>query len=186
MKKWKWEVAGIETDERALQYARDTLGLKVFKGSEWDFPMESFDVITFWHALEHIHDLKGTLKSVLPLLRNDGLLLIALPNISSLDFRLYREDWVALDLPRHLYHFDPNSFRSLFYSFGLEVFKLHQMPLDVFYNCIMSEKLAFERKRRRKVSFPLSLLRGGVIALMSFCMGTLGNGSGMLYYLRKL
>jgi len=185
MKRWKWEVVGIEADERGLQYARDTLGLKVFKDPEWNFPRESFDVVTFWHTLEHIHDLRGTLERIVPLLKREGLLLIAVPNISSLDFKIYKRDWVALDLPRHLYHFEPNSLKALCRSLGLEVFKYHQIPLDTFYNCLMSERLAFERSNRKTI-FLFHVLRGAIVALMSLYAGILRKGSGILYYLRRL
>lgn len=185
MKRWKWEVMGIETDNRALRYARDTLGLKVFEKLEQTSPKERFDVITFWHTLEHIHDLRGTLEKVIPLLKKDGLLLIALPNISSLDFKIYKRDWVALDPPRHLYHFEPNSLNALCRSFGLEVLRWHQIPLDTLYNCLMSEKLIFEGGGQKSSFLLFHALRWAVVVSLSLYAGILGRGSGILYYLRK-
>src|SRR6056297_1374060 len=69
---------------------------------------DKFDLITMWHVLEHVHDLQETVAKIESLLADNGILVIAVPNIESHDAKLYRKDWVALDTPRHLYHFSPN------------------------------------------------------------------------------
>ena len=70
----------------------------------------NYDVITAWHVIEHVEELKPTLKLLRKKLRKDGLMFVALPNIQSYDSKYYKEFWAGLDTPRHLYHFAPKTF----------------------------------------------------------------------------
>src|SRR5205823_10757107 len=67
----------------------------------------SFDVITMWHSLEHVHHPMKILREAHRLLVPGGRLLVAVPNIDSLPFRWFGSAWYGLDLPRHLTHFAP-------------------------------------------------------------------------------
>ncbi|HSA78465.1 MAG TPA: class I SAM-dependent methyltransferase [Nitrospirota bacterium] len=102
-----WDVAGTEFDEETASYASRVYGLKVKSGgpSSWGFPDESFDVITIHHALEHIPDPAEMLGACGRLLKKGGLLVIAVPNISSLQAVAGKGVWFHLDVPYHLYHF---------------------------------------------------------------------------------
>ena len=46
----------------------------------------------------------------------DGKLFIAVPNYTSKDAAVYKEYWAAYDVPRHLYHFSPQSMETLLRS----------------------------------------------------------------------
>ena len=78
-----------------------------------DFQEGSFDAITLWHVLEHVHTLNDTLRQLIRLLRPGGTLLIAVPNVESFDAQHYGPDWAAYDVPRHLYHFSPRTMKLL-------------------------------------------------------------------------
>ncbi|MDA8326280.1 MAG: class I SAM-dependent methyltransferase [Nitrospiraceae bacterium] len=81
----------------------------VYEGdlTELDLPGGFFDVVTVWHVLEHVRDPVQTLKEVRRILKPGGLLVISVPNIGSLQAKLFGRRWIHLDLPRHLYHFSP-------------------------------------------------------------------------------
>ena len=70
---------------------------------------ESFDAITLWHVLEHVHELHPYVEQLKDLLKPSGKLIIAVPNYTSKDATIYKENWAAYDVPRHLYHFSPKS-----------------------------------------------------------------------------
>jgi 2-polyprenyl-3-methyl-5-hydroxy-6-metoxy-1,4-benzoquinol methylase len=61
-----------------------------------------FDVITLWHSWEHVRDPWGVLDCCAAALSEDGILVIASPNPSSLQIRLLGARWTHLDAPRHL------------------------------------------------------------------------------------
>jgi SAM-dependent methyltransferase len=60
--------------------------------------------IVFWHSLEHMPDPRAQLERAARLLMRGGVLVVAVPNASSLQARVFGDRWLALDLPRHLVH----------------------------------------------------------------------------------
>lgn len=146
MKKKRWNVFGIETDEKSRNFSINR-GYNVFESLDSIDEGCKFDLITFWHVLEHVYRLKESLEKVYELLSHDGYLVIAVPNILSIDFRQYRKYWVALDAPRHLYHFSPVTLIKLLETSGFRF--VHSWPLivDSFYNYLMCRQLKYSRFR---------------------------------------
>lgn len=103
-----WEAVGTERSEGSAARARK-LGLDVRVGdlAGHAFAAQSFDLVILWHVLEHLHDPLGTLTQVRRLIRPAGRLIVAVPNSDSWQMRLAGRRWVHLDVPRHLYHFNP-------------------------------------------------------------------------------
>ncbi len=99
------------------------------------------DVISLWHVLEHVHQAKELLRQLEQKLSPYGFLIIALPNRSCYDARIYRENWVAWDAPRHLYHFTPADMVTLLKSFNFQVLEIRRLYFDPWYNSLLSEQL---------------------------------------------
>lgn len=136
-----WKVVGLEPAAAARNVALDLFQLSLKDTAElFNLPEQSFDVITMWHVLEHVHDLHGYLSQIRKLLKPDGKLLIAVPNVESHDATYYGEHWAAYDVPRHLYHFSAASMKHLLQRNGLAVLYTQPMWLDAFYISIMSER----------------------------------------------
>ena len=100
----------------------------------------SFDAITLWHVLEHVHDLSSYVQQLKLLLKEKGKLFIAVPNYTSLDAKIYKEYWAAYDVPRHLYHFSPRSMQVLMEKNGLKIIEHKPMWYDSFYISVLSNK----------------------------------------------
>lgn len=98
-----------------------------------------FDVITLWHVLEHIRDLDKTILKISSLLRENGMLLIAVPNYKSYDAAYYGKYWAAFDVPRHLWHFSQKAIKEIFKS-DFELEEVKPMIFDSFYVSLLSEK----------------------------------------------
>jgi len=115
MQQHGWAVTGIEPDEGARKLALEKYRL-LLKSPEtfYSLPAESFDAITLWHVLEHVQDLHEYIHYFKKILKPGGTIFIAVPNYTSFDAALYREYWAAYDVPRHLYHFSP---QSILYTF---------------------------------------------------------------------
>jgi len=111
MRQHGWETVGIEPNEIAASYARNTLGLDVVTGTleDIELPAAGFDTITMWTVLEHLHDPVGALRKIRGLIRPNGLLVMSIPDAQSLDARLFGPFWVGYDTPRHLYVFSRES-----------------------------------------------------------------------------
>ena len=141
MQKAGWKVKAVEPDEGAANRARKR-GLDVAP-EEWLYESEKqFDVISMWHVMEHVHDLKTRFSQLFQLCKPGGLVLIAVPNPKSIDAKHYGNIWAARDVPRHLYHFPPEMLRRRMQLQGFEVVTTKGMPFDPFYISMLSERYA--------------------------------------------
>lgn len=136
-----WKTTGIEPDDKTRARAIAEFGLQVFPEEKLNaFAKASFDVITMWHVLEHVSDLKGRMAQIKDLLKPQGTLLIAVPNCNAGDAQTYGEFWAGYDLPRHLYHFTKLDMILLVEHFGFTIVKIIPMKFDAFYVSLLSEK----------------------------------------------
>jgi 2-polyprenyl-3-methyl-5-hydroxy-6-metoxy-1,4-benzoquinol methylase len=138
----KWQTMGIEPDDDAREMAIKNYGLDVRKESELStLENESFDIISMWHVLEHVPNLNERVEELKRLIKPRGIIIIAVPNCNSLDAKIYKENWAACDVPRHLYHFTPKDIETLFRNHGLKMFRILPMIFDSFYVSMLSEKI---------------------------------------------
>ena len=136
-----WKTVGIEPDDVVRKTAISRYALDIREEiSLKTIPDGSFDVITMWHVLEHVPDLTGRVKEIKRLLKNDGILIVAVPNSNSGDAKIYGKHWAAYDVPRHLWHFTKDSIAMLFRNHGMVIAKILPMKLDAFYVSMLSEK----------------------------------------------
>lgn len=122
----KWDRYGIETSAAASRLAESHIGTGhvvtgTLIGSSW--PDSRFDMVTFWSALEHTNEPRMNLQKARRLLRKDGTLIVQLPNAASYQARLFDGDWVALDAPRHRYHFTFPVLERLLSETGFEAYR---------------------------------------------------------------
>jgi SAM-dependent methyltransferase len=115
MKKQGWQTYGIEINSKASKYAREELHLDVSTGDllNCKYQDKFFDVITMWHSLEHLYEPILTLKEVKRILKDDGLLVIAVPNIASFAAKVFKEHWHQLEIPIHLIALTPDSITKM-------------------------------------------------------------------------
>jgi len=86
-KKRGWQVYGVEPSNSASQFAMQEFKLNISQGELEDaqFASNSFDVITMWNVLEHLHDPLALLREANRILKKDGLVVMRVPNM---DFQL--------------------------------------------------------------------------------------------------
>ncbi len=149
-----------------------------------------FDVITLWHVLEHVPDLKPRLSSLHTMLEDKGLLVIAVPLERSLDARFYGKYWAAWDVPRHLSHFNVNTLSEACGQAGFKLLKRFPLPFDSFYISLLSEQNRFAEKAIAEVRWYQKLfttLRAGVVGGVSNIGGmfNLAPYSSEIFLFRK-
>jgi SAM-dependent methyltransferase len=115
-----WTVTGLDASVGAVNQVRDLHGLTALVGSlpNPELRPGSFDVVTMWHSLEHVHRPLAILRAAYQLLVPGGKLVVATPNIDSLPYRLFGRSWFGLDLPRHLTHFTPVTLTAMLQTAG--------------------------------------------------------------------
>jgi 2-polyprenyl-3-methyl-5-hydroxy-6-metoxy-1,4-benzoquinol methylase len=121
-KEHSWDVKGVEINEEAVNLCRQS-GIEVFHGELLDagFDTEVFDAITLVQVLEHIPNPSAVLSEVHRILKKDGLLFISVPNFGCFDRRVFGAEWVSLDIPRHIYHFEYATLAELLRKSGFRI-----------------------------------------------------------------
>ena len=158
-----WNVTGMEINENARKLAREKFSLNVISESELSLPGEKFfDCITLWHVFEHLYDLHKYLGAISRLLKPGGKCIVAMPNCDSSDARHYGRFWAAWDVPRHLWHFAPDTFRAFALKNGCEIINTKCLPADVFYISILSE-----RYRGTNLPFITGMVKGCWFAILT-------------------
>ncbi len=118
-----WHTTGLELNNRAYEYAKNTLGLDIHKKllDECGFAPGQFDAITLWEVLEHIPDPRGIIEQIAALLTPGGLLSILVPNRNALSARMLRQDCACFGGRNHLWYFDPDTLTELLRQSGFAV-----------------------------------------------------------------
>ena len=179
MKDAGWMARGIEINKKARDASAENFGLDIISPSDIStLESNSFDSITLWHVLEHFNDLHGYIQEISRLLKPGGTCIIALPNISSYDADHFRQYWAAYDVPRHLWHFNPDTFGFLFEGKGFSMVNVRPLPLDVFYISILSE-----RYKGNRMAFITGILKGSYFALPA--LFNKRKSSSLIYILKK-
>jgi len=173
-----WETFGIEPSEEAKAIAKKRTKAQVYVPEQIEeLANESFDLITMWHVLEHVDDLKTEIAHLQRLLKKGGRLVLALPNFKSYDATFYKEKWAAYDVPRHLSHFCRKSIANIFKNSQLRLIETNKLRWDAYYISYMSEQY-------KKNSLPL--VRGVARGLISNLKARKnGEWSSLVYIFEK-
>ena len=120
-----FETFGVETSDSA-DYAKEHLRLNVLKGDLFsaNFPDRSFDLVTLYNVLEHTHNPTRICEEIHRILKDNGFLVIQVPNRDSFQYKILGERWAAFDVPRDLYYFGAESFKSILGKAGFTVTKM--------------------------------------------------------------
>ncbi|MFC3416504.1 class I SAM-dependent methyltransferase [Algoriphagus hitonicola] len=135
-----WSINGIELNKKARKKASEITQEKIVKTLD-DLELNSkVDIITLFHVLEHVHELRKTIKNLKKSLNKNGYLLFAVPNHQSYEAKKYQGYWAGWDVPRHLYHFSQESMEKLADEFNFTILQVKPMIFDSYYVSLLSEK----------------------------------------------
>ncbi|HRP44716.1 MAG TPA: methyltransferase domain-containing protein [Ginsengibacter sp.] len=174
-----WTVTGIEPDDIARKNALSLHQIETFPPNRIaSLTSNSFDIITMWHVLEHVHGLENQMNELHRLLKDRGKIFIAVPNHTSYDATHYGAFWAAWDVPRHLYHFSPAAMEFLSEKYHFKINARRPMWFDSFYVSLLSEK--YKTGKSRFISAIWIGLRSNLKALAN-----VRKCSSIIYILEK-
>lgn len=127
-----WEVQGVEYSKSQIDFAVSRYGLEIKQGGihTVNFEENCFDVVMAWHVLEHISIPYEFMAEVNRILKRGGLFVCEVPNFSSWQAHLGKENWFHLDVPRHLTHFTPKAMEKLLEQNDFALLELHTFSLE--------------------------------------------------------
>lgn len=116
-----WQAVGVDPSLDAVATALRN-GQPSVVGTAEALPLApgSADVVLMNQALEHTHRPAAALSEAHRILAQDGLLVVSVPNFGSVGARTLRDGWHCLEMPRHLWHFDPASLEQAAIGAGFE------------------------------------------------------------------
>lgn len=171
-----WITKGIEPSNNARKFAIENYDLDVDDEKALnEIESATFDVVTMWHVLEHVYNLEDRIKTIVRLLKADGIAIIAIPMIDSPDSVKFGKYWAGLDVPRHLYHFSADTFKLLAQKFNLEIIDKYPMKFDALYVSWLSHQAM-------KHSMPL--VKGVFDGIKSNIKANKSNYSSMIFVLK--
>jgi 2-polyprenyl-3-methyl-5-hydroxy-6-metoxy-1,4-benzoquinol methylase len=172
-----WRAHGYEISESARNMAKTNYDIDVRHPNAFsDLEDQSVDVISLWHVLEHLPDLKHTIERMSQKLKVGGLLVLALPNPESWDAQKYGRYWAAWDVPIHFYHFKKQDIKRLAEQTGLSIVDVINMPFDAYYVSLLSEEYKTGSK---------NWINAAYAGWMSNRKAGKSNASSLTYILKK-
>jgi len=135
-----YNTIGYEPNSVARKFAAEKAQKTEFTADIESIEDGSLDAITLWHVFEHIENQQETLQIFKDKLKENGLLIIAVPNSTSFDAEYYKEFWAAYDVPRHIFHFTKSGMEKLMNTKIWKIKNIKPLYLDSFYISMLSEK----------------------------------------------
>jgi 2-polyprenyl-3-methyl-5-hydroxy-6-metoxy-1,4-benzoquinol methylase len=120
-----YNAQGIDSSVTFVKAGRKLLGVKSrVKTLEELNTNKKYDVIVMSHVIEHVEDHKIFLKKTRELLKPNGKLLIACPNIDSILFKIQKDKWFPLSPGVHLWQFSKRTLSRLLKNNGFKIEKI--------------------------------------------------------------
>ncbi len=172
-----WNCYGCDISEPALTIARRKVPrAEIHCGTLEKLPFErlSFEAITLWHSLEHLHDPLGALKHIHGLLAPNGILVVAVPNIDSIEARVLGIRWVEIDIPAHLFFFSVKTLRGLLQRAGFECLRvrpqIHASTVSDALGFLLDDLMQIGRSNQRMLLYYMLF----PIVAVSYTLGNWG------------
>ena len=135
-----WNTFGMELDPETARRAAALTGQNIFPNLKAIPDEPQFELISLWHVLEHVYEIDAYFEFFKKRINPGGKLLLALPNSKSFDADYFKEFWAAYDVPRHIYHFNPETIQSIAKKHGFKLAKQHGQIFDSFYIALLSHE----------------------------------------------
>jgi len=117
-----FETYGVDSSGALTQALEPVFGWNVCQAIVGvdDIPWGSFDVVVMTHVAEHLGDPVSAMKRIYGRLNPGGLLYVAVPDVDSLQFKIFGKNWDAISPLAHLQYFNNESLSRLLTDSGFE------------------------------------------------------------------
>ncbi|MBI4065410.1 class I SAM-dependent methyltransferase [Candidatus Gottesmanbacteria bacterium] len=121
-RKLGWNTFGIDYSRNTIRYALKNLNLKVVQSDIGSYRTTTrYDVIVLSQFIEHVSNPNDILKKCYLLLKNNGFLYIATPNIKSISAKVLGVGFDHLIPPEHLGYYSRKTLERLLINNGFRI-----------------------------------------------------------------
>jgi 2-polyprenyl-3-methyl-5-hydroxy-6-metoxy-1,4-benzoquinol methylase len=178
-----YDVYGVEISENAKDHFSTSLKPKIYDRNleECGFKESSFDIITMFQSLEHVHNFDGLLKEARRILKPDGIMYLTVPNADFCEYRIFGPYAYTLEVPRHLYFFTKQSLRNLLLKNGFIVDRFRRnimsefflAPASVYHGIwnFLTDKYRLTGRALKSISFAPLLMLGALLHMACISEG---------------
>jgi len=203
-KKDGWKVEGTELETKAIKHAKKYFDIELKQIDFLDFKSSpnKYDIIVLNNSLEHLYYPTQVIEKAYKILKKGGLIVVNLPNYNSFGRYIFKANWMALQVPRHLYHFSPGILTKILKSagFNMIIFQYNYFSQN-YYILFQSFRYLFSPKFKKgkegglangddvkKFSLKKELgktLSKGLSYAIAFVEPVLSRGENMIVYGKK-
>ena len=172
-----WQVEGVEISKKAAVIARCRLKKSIYNSTfeKAKLPNNYYDAVYLNNVFEHFKKPMFCLKKIRHILKKGGQLIVVVPNSSSLSFRIFKQNTLLIDVPRHYYTYNENNLTRILKEEGFIVNTV------VYSNCFSSFSSGFALLLGKKVDY--FKLLDKMLWLMGFVLDPILNVFGVGDYL---
>lgn len=125
---------------------------------------DGYNLIMFWHSLEHAPNPFAVLEELKKYLAKDGKVLIAVPNAAGWEAKIARRLWFHYSYPLHLIQFTPSSVKIMLNNAGFRIMNIDFLNLEytlsglvqTFLNLFLPKDVLYSVLAHRRLSMHLS------------------------------
>lgn len=153
---------------------------------------DGYELVMFWHSLEHVDAPFEVLNLLRSLLRPRGKLLIAVPNAASWEAKIAKDRWFHYDFPFHRIHFTPRAITMLLERAGFRLQSIDYLNLEytmsgivqTFLNYVFPKNVLYGIVSHRRLAAPRG--RASAMAGASIAAAAIASPLLFVFYLTEL
>lgn len=117
-----WEPTAVEINTELVKHLRNTYKVPVYHGFFEQLRIDdNYDVVVMWEVIEHLREPGTALHKARGVLGDSGKLILTLPNIDGLEFRLLNKEHELVEAPGHINYFSVQTLRVLLERHGFVI-----------------------------------------------------------------
>lgn len=189
-----YKVHGIEVSEMPYKYASNELKLPVEHVNFFNMEIKkhAYDLITMWDVLEHIPDADEVIRRSNLMLKDNGYVILQVPEIDSTIAKLFKEKWNMIGTG-HANYFSKKTIKKLFEDHGFQIEKIKSsFEFKLFLMYVLGKKKTSEAAKQKyfnkTTEKPMWMLKTMIIAhnLIYNLMSLLNIGDEMMVVAKKI
>ena len=177
-----FKIDALDISPDAIKLAKHhNSSVNYFVGDIFNFKskIEKYDVVYSLHVMEHIKNIDDSLQEIHRILKNDGKLVIRIPNSDSFEAKIAGKKWFHYDEPYHVNHWGYGEFKDILVKNGFKDisvnYKLVEYKQVLLYSIMNYLGFRTDKMNIRILLLPLQIIFVPISIFLGFVFGNSGT-----------